>query len=160
MQDVDTNREAYGFPSEPTHSNVQVWSRQELFLRAYARNGKRYGACQLADLSVETVDAWLNKDTYSFKKRMEQAHYIYVEKLEAEMDATIESKPTNAAILQIFRLKAEHPEKYREEVRVISNEAPALMWLKLRELAGKSGEIVEGEVRELTEGAGDVVTDG
>jgi hypothetical protein len=68
---------------------------------------------------------------------MEQAHRQYVESLEAEMDATIKSHPVATQVLQIFRLKAEAPGKYREEVKVIGMEASKQMMDRLRELAGK-----------------------
>jgi len=141
----------YGLPANPSEQQMRVWQRQELMLRSYSVTGKRSSSAAAAEVSVPAVEKWLSSDVYGFKKRYELAHGMYVEKLEAEMDATIESKPTNAAILQIFRLKAEHPEKYREEVKVISNEAPAQMWMRLRELGADSrpGEVLEAEVREL-----------
>jgi len=158
MQDqLGVSLESDGFPAGANSAQREMWANQELFLRAYAMCGKRTRSADSAGVSVEAVERWVSSDVYSFKKRMAASHARYVEKLEAEMDATIEAKPTNAAILQIFRLKAEHPEKYREEVKVISNEAPALMWMRLRELAGDKGAVVEGEVTELNSGDSDTV---
>jgi hypothetical protein len=116
---------------------VEVWDRQELFLAAYARIGKRGRAAKEAGITVSCVEKWVAADVYGIRKRMEQAHHEYVESLEAEMDATIKSRPVATQVLQIFRLKAEAPGKYREEVKVIGMEASKQMMDRLRELAGK-----------------------
>jgi hypothetical protein len=119
---------------------MQVWNRQELFLTAYAKTGKRSKAAREAGISIWCVEKWVAADVYGIRKRMEQAHRQYVESLEAEMDATIKSHPVATQVLQIFRLKAEAPEKYREEVKVVGMDASKQMLDKLRELAGKDLE--------------------
>jgi hypothetical protein len=76
----------------------------------------------------------------------------------ADMDDVCADRKGNHDILRIFRLKAEHPEKYREEVKIIGAETQVQSLDRLRELAGReraqrealeSGQVVEGEVREL-----------
>jgi hypothetical protein len=57
----------------------------------------------------------------------------------------------------MFKAKAEMPEKYREEVKVIGMEASKQMMDKLREMAMKErealerGQVVEGQIREVDE---------
>jgi hypothetical protein len=138
--DLELSPHDYGFPENPMPYQVQVWNRQELFLAAYARTGKRSKAAKEAGITVWCVEKWVAADVYGIRKRMEQAHHEYVESLEAEMDATIKSRPVATQILQIFRLKAEAPHKYREEVKVIGLEASKQMFDKLRALGGKGLE--------------------
>ena len=92
---------------------------------------------------------------------------MYVETLEAEMDKTIKDKPSQTAILQIFRLKAENPTKYREDIKVVDQGAALKTWELLKSLAqaepkslplvgGKVGVddvvVVEGDVKEIVGG--------
>jgi hypothetical protein len=135
----------------------QVWDRQELFLQAFARLGKKIRAAEHAGISVKTVEDWQSRDLRGFNKRLAQAHDRYVEQCEEQMDRTIEQKPAATQILQIFRLKAEAPEKYREEVKVVGIEASKQMMDRLRELAAKDRQalpdegVLEGEFRALNE---------
>jgi hypothetical protein len=146
---IEPTPRAYGFPENPMPYQVQVWNRQELFLAAYARTGKRSKAAKEAGITVWCVEKWVAADVYGIRKRMEQAHREYVESLEAEMDAAIKSRPVATQLLQIFRLKAEAPEKYREEVKVVGMEASKQMMDKLRELASK--ELKNREAQEALE---------
>jgi hypothetical protein len=78
-------------------------------------------------------------DVYGFKKRMAIAHQQYVESLEQLMDDRL-SNPTGnrgSDILLMFKLKAEAPENYREEVKALGVSAPLQMLDKLRELAAR-----------------------
>jgi hypothetical protein len=134
---VEPALQDYGFPENPMPYQVQVWNRQELFLAVYARTGKRSKAAKEAGITVWCVEKWVAADVYGIRKRMEQAHHEYVESLEAEMDATIKSRPVATQLLQIFRLKAEAPAKYREEVKVVGIDASKQMLDRLRELAAK-----------------------
>jgi hypothetical protein len=127
----------YGFPESPTFAQRDCWVRQEHFLEAFATCGKIGVAASAIGVSRACVERWQGQDLYGFLKRMKQAHSQYVESLEAEMDATIKSRPVATQVLQIFRLKAEAPEKYREEVQVVGMDASKQMLDKLRELAGK-----------------------
>ena len=80
---------------------------------------------------------WQKADKFSFNERMDIAHQEYVEHLEAELDRFIEESPHNAQIARIFRLKAEWPEKYREEVKVVGGDVAAQMLERLTQLAAK-----------------------
>jgi len=55
----------------------------------------------------------------------------------------------------MFKLKALDPGKYREDVKLITNDAPALMWGRLKALAAQSMPAIEGEVREVDDESGD-----
>lgn len=131
---------SWGLPQNPTIQQRRCWDIQELFLAKYGRIGKKNRSAEAVGISVQAVEAWQARDLYGFNKRMGEAHQRYVESLEAEMDATIQSRPVATQVLQIFRLKAEKPEKYREEVKVVGLDQSKMMLDKLRELAGKDLE--------------------
>jgi hypothetical protein len=96
------------------------------------------------------VNKWLSNDVYS----------DYAESLEQNMDDVLASGTGNHDILRTFRLKAEHPEKYLEKVKVLNANAPLKTVDKLREIAKKDLEhrelaeletpTVEGEFREVS----------
>jgi hypothetical protein len=117
----------------------QVWNRRELFLKAYARIGKIGKAAAATEIPVATVESWQRRDTHSFKKRMQLAHQKCVESWEEEMDQQLKGPTGNRGsdVLLMFKLKAEAPEKYREEVKVLGVSAPLQMLDKLRELAAR-----------------------
>jgi hypothetical protein len=127
----------YGFPENPTMANWQTWNRQQLFLTAYTKIGKIGKAAEAAGMSINTIESWQRRDLHGFKKRVQQAHQVYVESLEEELDASIKRDPVRMQIAQIFRLRAAWPEKYREEVKVLGVSAPFDMLDRLRELATK-----------------------
>jgi hypothetical protein len=147
-----------GLPQNPTIQQRRCWDIQELFLAKYGRMGKKNRTAEAVGISVQAVEAWQARDLYGFNKRMADAHQRYVESLEAEMDETIKSRPVATQVLQIFRLKAEWPEKYREEVKVVGIEASKQMMDKLRELAARDREraaleapAVEGVYKEVAQ---------
>jgi hypothetical protein len=152
----------YGFPDHPTDSNLRVWQRQEAFLSAFARCGKIGRAAQAVGISRACVERWQSLNIYGFKKRMREAHLDYVELLEEDMDEFIAVIKHNTQITRIFRLRAEHPEKYREEVKVLNVSAPIQMLDRLRELATREREqlgaleapAVEGEFKEVVPDGG------
>jgi hypothetical protein len=129
-----------GFPDKASIAQRECWFRQEQFLEAFAKCGKIGKAAQATGMSRSCVERWQGADLYGFQKRMAAAHDSYVELLEEQMDKTIETKPAQTQILQIFRLKAEHPEKYREEVKVMNADAPFQMLDRLKEMAMKERE--------------------
>jgi hypothetical protein len=108
-----------------------------------------------------TVNTWMTADPYSFKERFELAHQDYREFLEGLIQQRLLNPQGNRGsdILLMFREKAEWPEKYREEVKVIGTEAPLRMLEKLKELGKRELEqeeqkaleapAVEGEYREV-----------
>jgi hypothetical protein len=53
---IEPTPRAYGFPENPMPYQVQVWNRQELFLAAYARTGKRSKAAKEAGITVWCVE--------------------------------------------------------------------------------------------------------
>jgi hypothetical protein len=125
----------YGFPDKASIAQRECWFRQEQFLEAFAKCGKIGKAAQATGMSRSCVERWQSVDLYGFQKRMDAAHDSYVELLEEQMDKTIEAKTTQTQILQIFRLKAEAPEKYREEVKVMNADVPFQMLDRLKEMA-------------------------
>jgi hypothetical protein len=94
-----------------------------------------------------------------FQKRLEYAHADYAESLETDFDNWVHESKHNTQIARISRLKAEWPEKYREEVKVLNAEAPIRMLEMLKELRKKELEAegtpaleslaVEGEYRDI-----------
>jgi hypothetical protein len=156
---VATTPQDWGLPHNPNTEQLQVWFRQEAFLKAYARCGKRGKAASLSGITRWCVDKWVSSDVYNIRKRMELAHADYVESLEEDLDSAINDDPKAryampAAVQRIFRLKAEAPEKYREEVKVLNVDASKQMLDRLMELGKKELEqpeppALEGEFREV-----------
>jgi hypothetical protein len=138
--------EEYGFPANASMAQRQCWFRQERFLEVFAKCGKIGKAAQAVGISRACVEKWQGRDLYGFEKRMETAHACYVELLEEQMDKTVETKPAQTQILQIFRLKAEHPEKYREDIKVINADAPFQMLDRLKELAAQNRQRQQAEL--------------
>jgi hypothetical protein len=153
--------EEFGFPQpSATHKKRQVWQRQEAFLEAYRRIGKIGKAAQAVGLTRWAVDHWLKNDVFSFKKRIDGAHADFCEEhIEQMIEDRLEDPKGNRGsdILLMFRAKAEMPEKYREEVKVLGVETQVAMLDRLRQMAMKERErqetlespSVEGEFREV-----------
>jgi hypothetical protein len=150
----------YGFPANPSTVNKQCWVRQEAFLAAYGGLGTILHAARVAGIHRDTVNKWTSADLYSFKKRMEDAHQDYVESVERTMNDRLANPQGNRGsdVLLMFKLKAEAPEKYREEVKVVGVDASKQMMDGLRELAMKDREraaleapVIEGEFKEVGE---------
>jgi hypothetical protein len=134
------------------------YDRQELFLSAYEQLGMISKAAHAVNVPVATVEGWQHKDTHGFNKRLEAARQIYVESWEEEMDRRLADPKGNRGsdVLLMFKLKAEKPEKYREEVKVVGIEASKQMMDRLRELAARDRKAldsssVEGESRQVDE---------
>jgi hypothetical protein len=145
--------------SMPLHQR-QVLGRQEHFLQAYTQLGKKSKAAEACNIPVATVDSWQLRDLHDFNKRIAEAHTRYVENLEQLMDERLQNPQGNRGsdVLLMFKLKAEAPQKYREEVKVVGIEASKQMMDKLRELAAKDREraaleapAVEGVYQEVTQ---------
>jgi hypothetical protein len=148
----------YGFPANPSTVNKQCWIRQEAFLAAYGELGTILHAARVAGIHRDTVNKWIAADLYSFKKRMELAHQDYREFLEGLIHERLVNPQGNRGsdILLMFKEKAEWPEKYREEVKVIGVDASKQMMDKLRELAARERKAleapaIEGEFKEVGE---------
>jgi hypothetical protein len=134
--------QGYGFPANPSTVNKQCWVRQEAFLAAYSELGTILHAARVAGIHRDTVNKWISADLYSFKKRMEYAHQDYREFIEGLIHERLVNPQGNCGsdVLLMFKEKAEWPEKYREEVKVIGVDASKQMMDKLRELAMKERE--------------------
>jgi hypothetical protein len=160
----------FGLPSNPTIQQQDCWYRQGLFLEAYAKCGKIGVAAKAIGVTRWCVERWQTQDLYGFNKRLAAAHKDYVEFLEVDFDDWVAESKHNTQIARIFRLRAEAPEKYREEVKVVGIDASKQMLDRLRELAARerkeqaaleSGEgvAIEGVYREVSSpGHGQVVS--
>jgi hypothetical protein len=129
----------YGFPANPSVVNQQCWDRQQAFLKAFGQLGTIRAAARTIGIHRSTVNLWLSTDLYSFKKRMDEAKEEYREYLEDLIHERLSNPQGNRGsdVLLMFREKAEWPEKYREEVKVLGVSAPLQMLDKLRELAAR-----------------------
>jgi hypothetical protein len=80
---------------------------------------------------------------------MEQAHQRHVEYWESLMDERLQNPKGNRGsdVLLMFKLKAEKPEKYREEVKVVGIEASKQMMDRLREMATRERQALEEQER-------------
>jgi hypothetical protein len=150
----------WGFPANPSTVHQHCWGRQEAFLLAYSQLGTILHAAKVAGIHRSTVYQWLSTDLYSFKKRMDLAHDDYCDWIQGIIRDRIANPQGNRGsnVLVMFEAKAEMPEKYREEVKVMNMEASLKMLDKLAEIAAReraeresleSGQVVEGEIREI-----------
>jgi hypothetical protein len=149
----------YGFPEKPTLQQRDAWENQQRFLRRYAERGKLALSAGDVGISVAAVEKWQRLDKYSFNKRLELAYQAYRESLEEQMDEFIRDSKHNTQIIQIFRLKAAWPEKYRDDARPVSDDPSRQLLDRLTEMARKEMEerqrleegSVEAEYRDLGE---------
>jgi hypothetical protein len=162
MQDDELNftgptPQDYGFPANPSVVNQQCWDRQQVFLTAFGQLGTIRAAARAIGIHRDTVNKWLSADLYSFQKRMEEARQEYREFLEDLTHERLMNPQGNRGsdILLMFRKKAEWPEKYREEIKVLGVETQVQMLDRMRELAMKERQrqleagSVDGEFREV-----------
>jgi hypothetical protein len=155
--------EEFGFPADShNHQKRQMWNRQEAFLAAYRKCDKIGKAAEAVGLTRWAVDYWMKHDIFCFHRRIEAAHEDYCEQWEQGMDDRLENPQGNRGsdILYMFKMKAERPEKYRENVQVVGVEPVREMLDRLTEMAARRLEqerreleqsSVEGEYRDLGE---------
>jgi hypothetical protein len=145
VEQTDPTPQDWGFPTNPSTVNKQCWGRQEAFLTAYAQLGTILHAAKAAGISRFTVNKWLSTDLHSFKKRMELAHQDHCDHLERMIDERLANPQGNRGsdILLMFKAKAEMPEKYREEVKVLGMEGPKEMLARLKEMADREWKAQE-----------------
>ena len=147
--------EEFGLPPDATLNQKAVWHRQEMFLEAFRRCGKIGRAAEAVGLTRWAVIHWQRNDAFSFNRRLDAAHEDYCEKWEAGMDERLENPQGNRGsdILYMFKMKAEMPEKYRENVQVSGVEPVREMLDRLTEMAARRLEqgAVEREYRDLEE---------
>ena len=69
------------------------------------------------------VDKWQSLDVYGFNGRMKAAHADYCEPIEQMIDDRLKTPQGNRGSdpLLMFKTKAEMPENYREDVKVIDS---------------------------------------
>jgi hypothetical protein len=103
---------------------------------------------------------WERHDIFSFNRRLEVAHQDYCERWEQGMDDRLENPQGNRGsdILYMFKMKAEKPEKYRENVQVTGLEPMTQLLEEARKLAARDIErrrleegAAEGKYRDLGE---------
>ena len=149
--------EEFGFPSNYGLREKQTWMRQEAFLEQYAKYGKLIRAAEAVGLTIWAVEYWQRQDLYKFNRRLEVAHRRYCENLEQMMDDRLENPQGNRGSdpLLMFKHKAEMPEKYREDVKVI-DPGTAVQLLDALRAMGKPPELeapaTEGEFKDLDGG--------
>jgi hypothetical protein len=138
-EDVEPTPQDYGFPETPSTVNRQCWDRQQAFLLAYSQLGTILHAAKAVGIHRDTVNKWISADLYFFKKRMDLAHDDYCDWIQGIIRDRIANPQGNRGsdVLVMFTAKAEMPEKYREEVKVIGMEASKNMMDRLREMAGR-----------------------
>jgi hypothetical protein len=129
-------------PPTLTFQQRQTYDNQERFLRAYATHGKMTRAADTAGISRHTVEGWQHNDIQGFNKRLELAHDKYVESWEQLMDERLADPKGNRGsdILLMFKLKAERPSKYREDVKVQGLEPLTQLLEEARKLAARDIE--------------------
>lgn len=123
-------------PPGASLKQIRHYDNQTAFLQAYAHFGKLYKAAHETNTSINTVESWQHMDTHGFRSRLHHAHEVYVEYWESVMDSRLETPQGNRGsdILLMFKLKAERPEKYREEVKVMDAGASKELLDRLRAL--------------------------
>ncbi len=148
--------EEFGLPySSATPEKTRVWDRQELFLAQFRECGKIGKAAKSVGLTRWAVDKWQSLDVYGFNGRMKAAHADYCETIEQMIDDRLENPQGNRGSdpLLMFKTKAEMPEKYREDVKVIDSGIGLKLLEKLTDAARASLPALEGEYTELPEGS-------
>jgi hypothetical protein len=153
--------EEFGLPPDATFQQKAVWHRQEMFLEAFRKCGKIGKAAKASGLTRWAAYYWQRDDTFSFNKRLEAAHEDYCESWEQGMDERLEDPKGNRGsdILYMFKMKAEKPGKYREDVKVLGLEPLTALLEEARKLAARDIQgrkqleagAAEGEYREMGE---------
>ena len=142
--------EDYGLPftyQSLTAEKARVWDNQEMFLAAYRQHGKLGLAAKAAGLTRYAQDKWLILDQLGWRERVKSAHQDWCEtKIEGKIQERLDNPTGNRGsdILLMFQAKAEMPEKYREEVKIINTQATKDLLDELRS-KGKP-RVVEGTV--------------
>jgi len=91
-------------------------AKKEQVIKAYAIHGNYKKAAEAVGVSRSSVFNEMKKSAV-FKKAMEEAKACYVDDLEAILDKRIKDGTDKmSGILLMFKLKAEQPDKYRENV--------------------------------------------
>ena len=78
--------EEFGFPEKPTARETRSWTRQQLWLEAFAKCGSIGEACAITDIPVPTAEHWDTVDYYGFKRRKAWAAQMALGKVETEIN--------------------------------------------------------------------------
>ena len=139
--------EEFGILQNSTLRERRVWDRQELFLTAFRECGRIGKAANAVGLTRWATNRWLEGDVFGFRERMKLAHADYCEtQVEGLIDSRLANPEGNRGsdILLMFKAKAEMPEKYREEVKIVDTSATKDLLAELRRLG--QAKVVEGSL--------------
>ena len=139
--------EDFGIPQFSRPVQKRVWDRQEAYLAAYAECGRRNKAAATVGLTYWAIRHWDRHDVFSFRERQDVAHLIYCEtQVEGLIDERLANPEGNRGsdILLMFKAKAEMPEKYREEVKIVDTRETKDLLEELRRLGRPN--VIEGSV--------------
>ena len=139
--------EEFGLTPDATIEKKRVWDRQEVFLAAYRETGRIATAARQAGMTRWAVIHWQRGDVFDFRNRLEAAHHDWCEdKIEGLIDSRLETPEGNRGsdVLLMFKAKAEMPEKYREEVKIVDTSATKELLDQLRRLGRP--HVIEGSV--------------
>ena len=137
----------FGIPQFSRPVQKRVWDRQEAYLAAYAECGRRNKAAATVGLTYWAIRHWDRHDVFSFRERQDVAHLVYCEtRVEGLIDERLANPEGNRGsdILLMFKAKAEMPEKYREEVKIIDTGATKERLRELRALGRPN--VIEGSL--------------
>ena len=140
--------EEFGFQywSAPLEKS-RVWDRQELVLAEYRGCGRVGKSARAVGLTRWAVDKWSQTDVFSWRERLKSAHADWCEdKIEGKIQSRLDDPEGNRGsdILLMFQAKAEMPEKYREEVKIIDTGPTKDLLAELRRLG--QAKVVEGSL--------------
>jgi hypothetical protein len=125
------------------HEKARCWDRQELH-EAYRRSGKVGQAAVAVGLTRWAHDNWMRNDSFGYRDRFKLAHSEYCETIENMMDQRLAEPSGNRGsdVLLMFKMKAEMPEKYREQVAIVDTAATKAVLDELRKLGAP--RVIEG----------------
>ena len=130
-----------------TAEKARVWNHQEAFLADYRQHGQLGKAAKAIGMTRFVQDKWLINDQLGWRERIKAAHADYCEdKIESKIQERLDNPEGNRGsdILLMFQAKAEMPEKYREEVKIIDTGPTKDLLAELRRLG--QAKVVEGSL--------------
>lgn len=91
--------------------------QKEKALAVYAEMGNMSKAAEAINMNRKTLQREMGRNK-AFREDMQNAKAVYCDRLEALLDDRIKKpdKDKASAILLMFKLKAEMPDKYREKI--------------------------------------------
>lgn len=120
------------------------------FLRAYELTGcRKLNSCRQVHVEPRTVDRWQEEDP-DFALRMMEVHLGLLEELRA-VNIEAAKNPDKGFLSRITELKRLDP-SYRERQWEIPVSGPVLINIVYKAQELPAGNVIEGEVKELSEG--------